>query len=140
MKLLVDECLSPRLAKLAHELGFPESSHVSWIGKAGVKDWALLPTIVAGNWTFVTRNADDFRGPPGAPGTKGEYRKLSLHAGLICLNGPVGMDLAMQVALFEAALEQLATDSDLVNRVLEVTLEDPTDALFRIVRYALPED
>ena len=35
MKLLIDECLSEELAKLARGRGHPESSHVRWIGKAG---------------------------------------------------------------------------------------------------------
>jgi hypothetical protein len=134
MKLLVDECLSPALAKLARDRGHPESSHVSWIGKTGTRDWELLPAIIAGDWTFVTKNAIDFRGP------KGEYRKATLHAGLICLNGPVGMDLVMQLDLFEAALGALAADSDLVNRVLEATLDDADASEIRIVRYALPTD
>lgn len=31
MKLLVDECLSPQLVKLARERGYGESSHVVWV-------------------------------------------------------------------------------------------------------------
>ncbi|MGE0282678.1 MAG: DUF5615 family PIN-like protein, partial [Rhizobiaceae bacterium] len=38
MKFLIDECLSPDLAKLARERGFAESSHVRWLGLAGSKD------------------------------------------------------------------------------------------------------
>ncbi|MER8605883.1 DUF5615 family PIN-like protein [Mesorhizobium sp. M1233] len=38
MKFLIDECLSPELAKLARERGFPESSHVRWLGLVGAKD------------------------------------------------------------------------------------------------------
>jgi predicted nuclease of predicted toxin-antitoxin system len=38
MKLLIDECLSPELAKLAQALGHGESSHVVWLNKAGWKD------------------------------------------------------------------------------------------------------
>jgi hypothetical protein len=45
------------------------------------------------------------------------------------------MDLDMMRELFEAALEDLAIDNDLVNLVLEVTLEDD-DIL--LVRWALP--
>jgi hypothetical protein len=50
----------------------------------------------------------------------------SRHAGLICLNGPPGMDLDMQAELFRQALDELAFAPDLVNQVLEVTLEDET--------------
>ncbi|HJU17282.1 MAG TPA: DUF5615 family PIN-like protein [Stellaceae bacterium] len=140
MKFLIDECLSEELARLARDRGHPESSHVRWIGKAGAKDWELLPVILNGDWTFVTRNAVDFRGPADAPGTKGEYRKAVLHAGLICLNGPVGMDLDMQRELFDAALDALEEDDDLVNQVVEITLADPSDTELDITRYALPPE
>lgn len=140
MKLLIDECLSEELTKLARDRGHGESSHIRWIGKGGAKDWALLPVILDGDWTFVTKNSVDFRGPADAPGSKGEYRKAVLHAGLICLNGPVGMDLELQIELFEAALDALEADGDLVNQVLEVTLDDQSDAELRVVRYALPAD
>ncbi len=140
MNLLIDECLSEELTKLARDRGHPESSHVRWIGKAGAKDWELLPVILDGNWTFVTRNSVDFRGPSDAPGSKGEYRKAPLHAGLVCLNGPVGMDLDMQLELFEATLDALHEDDDLVNRVIEATIKDAGDEEITIVRYALPQE
>jgi predicted nuclease of predicted toxin-antitoxin system len=35
MKLLIDECLSPELTKLAHTKGYGETSHVVWLGQAG---------------------------------------------------------------------------------------------------------
>jgi hypothetical protein len=140
MKPLIDECLSDELAKMARERGYPEASHVRWIGKGGAKDWELTPMIIAGDWTFVTKNSWDFRGPTDAPGTSGEYAALDLHAGLICLNGPVGMDLDMQMELFEVALDELAAAPDLVNQVLEVTLGSGADAELRVVRYALPAE
>ncbi len=52
MKLLIDECLSEELAKLARDRGYPESSHVRWIGKTGAKDWELLPAILDGDWAL----------------------------------------------------------------------------------------
>jgi hypothetical protein len=138
MKFLVDECLSLELTELARTRGYPESSHVVWIGKQGAKDWELLPVILAGDWTFVTKNSYDFRGPPNAPGTKGEYRKADLHAGLICLNGPPGMDLDMQVELFGIALDELTGNGDIVNQVLEITLADGAATEITITRYDLP--
>lgn len=80
MKFLIDECLSPSLVRIATEARHPESSHVVWLGKAGWKDWDLIRFVVAGDWTFVTRNARDFRGPRGLHG------KQAVHAGLVCLN------------------------------------------------------
>ena len=60
---------------------------------------------------------------------------MAIHAGLICLSGPEGMDLDLQIELFEIALEEVG-DGDLVNGVLEVTLADYDE--MRILRYSLP--
>jgi len=135
MKLLVDECLSPELTKLAHARGHGESSHVVWLGRAGLKDWELKPLILQDDWTFVTKNSVDFRGSASKPGSKGQYADVALHAGLICLNGPPGMDLDMQLELFEQALQELEADPDLINQVLEITCEE--DSL-HVRRYHLP--
>ncbi len=139
MKLLIDECLSEELTKLARDRGHGEASHVRWIGKGGWKDWKLKSVVVDGDWTFVTKNSVDFRGPGDAPGSKGQYSDVTLHAGLICLNGPVGMDLDLQLELFEAALDELHRDDDLVNQVLEVTLTDLGDEI-EVLRYSLPAE
>jgi hypothetical protein len=135
MKLLIDECLSPELAKLAKGRGHPGSSHVVWLRKSGWKDWSLKTFILDGDWTFVTKDAMDFRGRASAPGSKGQYADVTIHAGLICLNGPDGMTLDHQLQLFEVALDAVG-DGDLINQVLEITLEQ-RDAV-RVQRYALP--
>ena len=85
---------------MARERGHHEASHVVWIGKSGWKDWELKRILLDEDWVLVTKNSEDFRGPRSAPGTKGQYAYVSLHAGLVCLNGPVGMDLALQRELF----------------------------------------
>jgi hypothetical protein len=138
MKLLIDECLSPELAKIAIDKEHGETSHIVWLGLGGYKDWELTPIILDGDWIFVTKNSVDFRGPRDKPGTKGQYADVALHAGLICLNGPPGMDLDMQIELFEQALLELDADPDLVNQVLEITLDDDDD--LRVLRYALPAE
>ena len=138
MKFLIDECLSTELAKIAIDKDHGETSHIVWLGLAGHKDWELTPIILDGDWTFVTKNSVDFRGPKDKPGTKGQYADVAIHAGLICLNGPPGMDLDMQVELFEQALIELDADPDLVNQVLEITLDDDDD--LRVLRYALPAE
>ena len=122
---------------MAQERGHSEASHVTWIGKGGKKDWQLKMVIIDGDWTFVTKNSIDFRGPTDAPGSKGEYADIAIHAGLICLNGPVGMDLRLQSEMFEVVLDELDQDSDLVNQVLKISLCDPGDE-FEILRYELP--
>ena len=42
----------------------------------------------------------------------------------------------MQIELFEQALEELEAEPDLINQVLEVSLEDEDE--LRILRYVLP--
>jgi predicted nuclease of predicted toxin-antitoxin system len=137
MKLLIDECLSEELTKLAQRRGHAEASHIAWIGKRGWKDWKLKSIILANDWTFVTKNSIDFRGLSDAPGSKGQYSDVTLHAGLICLNGPVGMDLDLQRELFATALDELDRDNDLVNQVLEITLTDLGEEI-EVLRYKLP--
>jgi hypothetical protein len=138
-KLLIDECLSSELALMARERGHHEASHVVWIGKSGWKDWELKRLLLAEDWVFVTRNSDDFRGPRETPGSKGQFSNVSLHAGLICLNAPAGMDLALQRELFSEVLDELDTDGDLTNQILEVTLEYG-EAVIQIERYRCPAE
>lgn len=138
MKFLIDECLSPKLTELALERGFGESSHIVWLGRAGEKDWDLIPLIIDGDWTFVTRNSVDFRGAADRPGQKGQYARVDLHAGLICLNGPDGMTRDVQIELFEQALRELDADPDLVNQVLEISIDD--EDYLHVRRYALPDE
>lgn len=85
---------------------------------------------MAGDWTFVTRNSRDFRGKRGLHG------KQAVHAGLVCLNAAEGMDLDLQLQLFEFALDELAEPADLVNQVLEITLLESGE--IEIARYGLP--
>jgi len=124
---------------MALDRGHPEASHVTWIGKGGKKDWQLKPVIMDGDWTFVTKNSVDFRGPSDAPGSKGQYSDVAIHAGLICLNGPVGMDLELQRDMFAVALDELDRNSDMVNQVLEISSCEPEDE-FEILRYKLPSE
>jgi hypothetical protein len=90
-------------------------------------------------WRLDLRHAHDFRGPPGAPGSKGEYAKTTLHAGLVCLKGPNdGFDLDTQRELFAIALDEIDREPDLTNQVLETTLEATQDETITISRYDLP--
>lgn len=138
MNLFIDECLSDELTRMAIERGHWNSTSVRRRGLQGTPDWKLLPILVAEDLTLVTKNSIDFRGPADAPGSKGLYATLDLHAGLICLNGPPGMDLVLQKALFTIALDKLeALGGDLINQVLDVTLDAEDDAV--ILRlYDLP--
>lgn len=138
MNLFIDECLSDELTRMAIERGHWNATSVKRRELQGTPDWKLLPLLVAGDLTLVTKNSVDFRGPADAPGSKGLYAVLDLHAGLICLNGPPGMDLDMQRELFAVVLDKLdALDGDLTNRVLEATLDSAEgDIILRL--YDLP--
>lgn len=136
-KFLIDECLSPDLAMLARERGFAESSHVTWLGKAGWKDWELKRFILEQDWTFVTRNSVDFRGPANQPGSKGQYADVPLHAGLVCINGPDSMSAENEVELFSIVLDELGPNQ-MVNQAIEITLAE-AEAGYELVRYDIPE-
>lgn len=140
MKLFIDECLSGELVHRAIARGHEETTSVVFRGLAGTQDWTLVPIVVAGDYTLVTRNSIDFRGAADQPGEKGLYKDVELHPGLICLNGPKGMDLDMQLELFEVALDEIdRLNDDLVNKCLEVTLiaEDEQERI-DITLYDLP--
>jgi hypothetical protein len=139
VKFLIDECLSLDLVEVAGSRGFVESSHVVWMGKAGWKDWELKAFILDGDWTFVTRNSVDFRGPADNPGTRGQFADVPLHAGLICINGPDGMTGEVQCELFEAVPDEIGNVQHLLNEVVEVDLES-LDGEFTIHRYPMPEE
>jgi hypothetical protein len=60
-------------------------------------------------------------------------------AGLICIDGPTGMDLDLQRLLFGSVLEELDQQPELTNQVLEITLDELREN-FDVVRYELPAD
>jgi hypothetical protein len=136
-KILIDENLSPSLEAMAHERGF-QCSHVNHLGKTGQKDWELKQAIIEGDWTFVTNNSIDFRGPADKPGSVGEYADVRLHAGLVCINAPGGLTLVLQRQLFGFILDELSENGDLINQVLEVDLHRNGEVELR--RRALPKE
>jgi hypothetical protein len=102
-KLLIDENLSPSLVGLATDKGFV-CSHVNHLGLTGQKDWQLKAIILEGDWTFITNNGTDFRGPAKRSGSHGVYAGISLHAGLICVDAPGGLNLQRQKRLLDLIL------------------------------------
>jgi len=56
------------------------------------------------------------------PGSSEEYADVRLHAGLVCINAPGGLNLDLQRQLFGFILDELAKNGDLINQVLEVDL------------------
>lgn len=135
LKLLIDECLSPELVELAVAAGHVESSCIRDRGWLHMKDWDLMREVVASDWTLVTHNARDFRGPgSNAPG--GHHARQDIHAGLVCLNSAYPMSLDRQHRLFSLALDELAEMKDLVNLALEVT--ENVDRSIDIDVYEIP--
>jgi hypothetical protein len=135
LKLLIDENLSPSLARLAASKGFV-CSHVNHLGLTGKKDWELKSTILAGDWTFITNNGVDFRGTVKVPGSQGVYADIALHAGLVCIDASGGLNLELQKLLLDLILANLSEQGDLTNQVLQVTLFP--DQMVELSRYSMP--
>ena len=136
-KILLDENLSPSLAADAQQRGF-FCSHVNHLGKTGTKDWELKRVILDGDWTFVTNNSIDFRGPADNPGSTGEYADVRLHAGLVSIDAPFGLNLSLQRRLFGLILDELVKNGDLTNQLLQVDVKK--DGRVELKRIALPAD
>lgn len=114
MKFLIDECLSPSLATIARERGYPESTHVTWLGLRARQDWALVRRAVADKYVLVTNDRADF-----TPLMEREQR----HPGLVCITVAHGlMSLQVQQTLFSHVLTRLA-GKDMTDRVLEIALD-----------------
>ncbi len=124
MRFLIDECLHTSLVAVAQEPGH-DCFHVNWLGLSGETDWDLMPRIIAVDFTFVTNNARDFRKL---------YAKEELHAGLVIIVPQVLP--VLQRDLFALILQDLADTQDMVNEVIEVTLDGEHAVL---TRYSLPE-
>ena len=124
MKFLIDECLSPSLAAIARERGFPESTHVTWLGLGSRPDWAVIRRAVDDGYALVTNNRADFTSL---------MEREPVHPGLICLNVAHGlMRLDVQQELFRQALTRIG-DAGLAGHVLEITLA--ADRKVRVSRY-----
>jgi Domain of unknown function (DUF5615) len=134
-RLLIDECLSPELAQLAIDAGHVESTSVRDRGRLGLKDWELMEYVIQEDFILVTRNAQDFRGV-GKSNPGGLHGAAEVHAGLICLDSALEMDLDLQQELFRHALNMLAELPDLINQALEVYENE--DGLISVNTYDIP--
>ncbi len=113
MKFLIDECLSPSLAAMARACGYPESTHVAWLGLRSRQDWALVRRGVEDGYTTVTNNSADFTAL---------MERDPAHPGLVCIDVAHGlMRLDVRQRLFGYALAQIA-DTDLTGRIVRVAL------------------
>jgi hypothetical protein len=134
-RLLIDECLSPELAQLAIDAGHIESTSVRDRGRLGLKDWELMEYVIQEDFILVTRNAQDFRGA-GKANPGGLHEAAEVHAGLICLDSALEMDLDLQRELFTHALRALGDLPDLINQALEVYENE--DGLISVNMYDIP--
>ena len=121
MRLLVDECLSPELAAVAHNQGC-EAYHVAYRGWAGLSDAQLLAHLIDEELVLVTNNRDDFLALVG--GTE-------LHPGLIVLVDNVRR--SDQIALFSVALGVATALPSMINKVIEVRADGS------VATYDLPQ-
>jgi hypothetical protein len=135
ISFLIDECLSPELAQLAHREGYVATS-VRDRGWTGLKDFEVVAKALEIDTVLVTRNASDYRGAaPDAAG--GLLRKVDVHPGLVCLDTErEEFDIPKQLWLFGIALDELKGETDLVNQALEVVEEE--DGAVVVTRYELP--
>jgi predicted nuclease of predicted toxin-antitoxin system len=126
VKFLIDECLSPELAAIAREQGFPESTHVTWLSMRSDEDWAIVRRAIAQDFVLVTNNSADFIAL---------YRREEVHAGLVCLNAaPALMNFEMQKSLFLVAIAELG-EVEPTNEVLHITIG--ADGTVQLDRYAV---
>ena len=124
MKFLIDECLSPTLAAMARERGFPESTHVTWLGLRSRQDWVLLQRAIDDGYILVTHDSADFTAL---------VEREPRHPGLLCMNVAHGlMSLDVQQTLFDYAITQI-TDGGPAGQIVEVTLT--ADSTIRLAKY-----
>ncbi|MDE0028980.1 MAG: DUF5615 family PIN-like protein [Deltaproteobacteria bacterium] len=111
MRLFIDECLSPRLARILNQSGKHVAQHPLDFGGRGVPDHRVLERCIAQELVIVTANARDFRTL---------IQTEDIHPGLIVLPC-VGRQRS--VALLHAAIEYLEDMGNpmdaMVNHVLE---------------------
>jgi len=109
IRLLFDECLSPRLVGIAQRRGF-DATHVNFLGLASTPDRLLLPVIAGGDYTFVTNNRLDFLRL---------YKHVEVHAGLLIVLPSRRWEV--QIDLLVRALDAIeASRFDTVNQLIEV--------------------
>ena len=111
MKLLIDENLSPRLARWACESGVPAEAVVH-VGLAGATHAAVFATAFSQDQVVVTVNVGDFITLAAG---------VDLHPGVIALR-EAELNAAQQWEHLNTALAfaEKTCNGDLINRVLEV--------------------
>lgn len=124
MKFLIDECLHTSLVAVAHDIGH-DGFHVNWLGLSGEADWGSDAADRCGG--LYLRDEQCPRFPK-------LYAREELHAGLIIIVPQVVP--ALQRDLFDLILQDLSSGAELLNEVIEITIEEDEAVL---TRYMLPK-
>jgi len=113
LKLFIDECLSPQLARHLNMTGEHDAAHPRDMGRLGEPDHVVLSRCLAEDRVIVTENAVDFRKL---------VAREEVHPGLILLPS-VARDASLRLLTEAIAhLASLGEPSDvIVNHVLEVS-------------------
>ena len=112
MNLLIDENLSPRLARWACEQGYPAEA-AAHVGLSGAADQTVFAYAYRRNQVVVTVNVSDFMTLASA---------MELHPGVIALR-EAELTAQRQWLRLQTALNfaEVNCHGDLLNRVLEVS-------------------
>jgi predicted nuclease of predicted toxin-antitoxin system len=112
VRLFIDECLSPLLARRLNATGEHDAIHPLDVGRRGEPDYKVLERCLAEDRVIVTENARDFRRLRG---------KVELHPGLILLPA---IDREGTWQLLLRVIESLSARGDpmrlMVNKIAEI--------------------
>lgn len=132
VRFLIDENLSPELAKMAKARGCV-SLHVAWTKLRRASDARVARYAISNDMILVTNDLHDFARI---------YQRSDLHPGIVflrCMDDEL-MSLETQRHMFEGALEQVDVGEP-VNEAILVRLDETADGNWRrtIIRYPLPK-
>lgn len=118
LAFLIDENLSPSLAKMAQARGYL-ATHATWAGLSGLKDHQVASHATKNSMILVTNDLVDFRKI---------MKRRKLHPGVIFLavSDIAIMDRDAQQFMFQEALDSVAKDEPL-NEAVHVELEEDAD-------------
>ncbi len=109
--ILIDECLSPKLASVAQARGLA-CMHVTWLNLEGASDWHVAGIAAERNYVIVITNRQDFMRL---------YAELEVHNGLIIIVPAVAR--REQMRLFAFALDVAERQDSLINLRIEVRVD-----------------
>jgi predicted nuclease of predicted toxin-antitoxin system len=116
VRLFIDECLSPALARLLNESGEHDAIHPLNVGRRGEPDHIVLRHCLREDRVIVTENARDFRAL---------IATVELHPGLIILPA---IDREGTWRLLTKVIDFLTKRGDpmkiMVNHVAEIDLQE----------------